>query len=129
MHADRLGLVNHSYGCLFNCITACQGSWASTTALYVEVGLHCSIAVSALGSAHQLPGCECTRKRFHTPLKRLNALYISIYGHIQPYIYTIKCIYKLNIYIYIPCYIFLHAFLCIYAPIYVYICMYRCVLV
>ena len=39
MHIDKLGLFIHLYGCLFNCITMWQGSWAGTAALCIEVGL------------------------------------------------------------------------------------------
>ena len=33
MHIDRLGLVSHLYGSLFNCITTYLSSWAGATAL------------------------------------------------------------------------------------------------
>ena len=39
MHIDRLGLVSHLYGTLFNCVTTCQGSWAGAISpLHIEVG-------------------------------------------------------------------------------------------
>ena len=56
MHIDILGLVSHWYRYLFNCTTTCQGSLAGSTALCLEVGWRCTIAVSAWCSMHQLPG-------------------------------------------------------------------------
>ena len=38
IHIYTLGLVTHCYGSLFICITTCLGSWASSTALCIEVG-------------------------------------------------------------------------------------------
>ena len=94
MHIDRLSLLSHLYGIFFNCITACQASWTATTALCMEVGWHCTIAVSACFSAQQLPRHECAMTRSCTPLKRLNGAYINIYGHMQLYIHAFECIHK-----------------------------------
>ena len=82
MYIYRLGLFSHLYGSLFICITICLGSWDGSTALFMEVRWCCTIAVSAWCSMHQLSGCECTVNRSCTPLRRLNAAYIYIYGHI-----------------------------------------------
>ena len=93
MHTNRLGLFSHLYGCLFHCITVCQGRWASAATLCMEVRWCCTIAVSVLCSKHQLPEYRCTVKRFCTPLRHLNAAYMSIYSRIQPYIHVFECIY------------------------------------
>ena len=77
----------------------CQGSWVGAAALHVKVGWHCTIAVSALCSVHQLPRCECAVKRSCTPLGHLNTAYMSIYSRIKPYIRALKCIYKLKTHI------------------------------
>ena len=90
MHVDRLGLLNHLYRSLFNCATMWQGSWAGTTALHMEVRWHCTIAVSAWCSKHELPACECIVKRSCIPSGRLNAAYICIYGDMQLYVHGFK---------------------------------------
>ena len=94
MHINRLGLFSHLYGTLFICITICQDSWVGATALCMEVGWRCTIALSAWCITHQLSACEYTVMRSFTPLRCQNYVYISIYGHMQPYIHTFKCIYK-----------------------------------
>ena len=91
MHINRLGLVTHLYGSLFNCITIFQGSWAGAIALCVEIGWCCTVAVSAC-SVHQIPGCECTGKRSCIPFPCLIAAYMSEYDHMQPYVYEFKSI-------------------------------------
>ena len=100
MYIDKLGLFSHLYRCLFNYITMCQGIWAGASALRVEVGWHCTIAVSAWCSVRQLLGCECTVKKSCTPLRHLNICciyeYIWPYAAIYTYIYVF--IYKLQIY-------------------------------
>ena len=85
MHIDRLGLVTHLYGCLFNCITMWKGSWAGAKALYIKVGWHCTIAVSDWGFVHQLPGCE---EVLHTS----HASKCCIYEYILPYAAKYICI-------------------------------------
>ena len=97
------------------------GSWAGATALYVEVKWHCTIAVSALYSVHQLPGCECAVKMFCKPLKHLYIKYMGIYSYMQPYIHVFNCIYKFKIYIHILLHLFLF-FFCAYRLLYM--CMY-----
>ena len=83
IYSDRLGLFSHFYRCLFSYITAWKGSWAGTTAFYIEFAWHCTIAILAWCSVHQLPGCECAVKVSVTPLGHLNAAYIEIYSHIH----------------------------------------------
>ena len=94
MHMNRLGLLSHLYGCLFSCITIYQGSWADTTAIHIEIGWCCTVAVSACCSAHQLPGYECAVKRSCAPLGHLKAIYMSIYSYMQPYIHAFEFMYK-----------------------------------
>ena len=54
---------------------------------------------------------------------------MGIYGHMQPYIHIIECIY-LQKYIYLYIYAFyttcMYIYLCLYALTYSYICIYRC---
>ena len=89
------------------------------------------VAVSAWCSAHQLPGCECTGKRFCATFGCLIAMYISIYGHMQLYIHTFECKYNLQIYIYIYIYIYIciimRLFACLFVLICFYIGVYRCI--
>ena len=82
MLIDRLSLFSQLYRCLFNCITLWQGSWAGTTALYMEVWLCCTIAIIVGCSTPQLPGFECAVKVSYAPLGCLHAIYMGIYGYI-----------------------------------------------
>ena len=92
MHINRLGLISHFYGCLLNGITIHYGSWVGATALCIEVGWRCTIAVLAWYSTHWLLGCECAVKSCCAPFGHLNAAYMGIDGHIQLYIWVFKCI-------------------------------------
>ena len=125
MHIDRLGLFSHFYGSLFN-FTTCQGCYASATAICIEVGRRCTIAMSAQCSAYQLPGCECSVKRSCTPLRCLNAAYMCIYSHMQPYIHAFECIHEFQTYIciIINLSIWLFMLLCFYVHIYMCIQVY-----
>ena len=128
MHIDRLGLVNYLYRCLFNCITACQGSWAGAAAFHMEIGWCYTIAASAWCSTNQLFGCECTVKRSHALLEHLNASYIGIYSYMQLCINAFECMCKLQTCIYIIMHLFTYLFMLLYSCICVYICISRCIL-
>ena len=79
----------------------CPGSLVGATVLCREVGWHCTVAVSAGCSPHQLPGCKSIGNRSCAPLGHQNSVCIGIYGHMQPYIQAFTCIYKFQTYIYI----------------------------
>ena len=125
MHIKRLSsfYFSHLYITLFICITTCLGSWSGITALCKEVGWCCTVAVSALCSINLLSGCEYTVKRSCTPLRYQNGAYMSIYGHMQPYIHTFKCLYKLQTY---KC-IILHLYVCLFVFLHFYVCIYICI--
>ena len=106
----------------------CSRSYVSTTALCREVVWHCTVAVSAWCSMHQLPGCECTMNRSRTPLRHQNGAYMGIYGHMQPYIQVFAYIYKLKTCIYASYCTFICVYLCFIAYIYADVCVYRCIL-
>ena len=110
MHINRLGLFNHLYRSLFICITICLGSWAYVTVLCIEVAWCSTVDVLAWYSAHQLPGCKCTVKRSHAPFKRLNAAYMCMYGHMQPYVHAFEFIYEFQIYICIKKHLIVYLF-------------------
>ena len=82
IYINRLGLVSHLHGCLFNYITIYQGSWAGVTALHMEFGWHGTVVVSACCSEHRLPGCRCTVKRSCAPLGHFLAVYIGVYCYL-----------------------------------------------
>ena len=120
MHIDRLGLFSHLYRTSFNYLSVCPGRWVGTTTLCMEVGWHCTVAVSAWCSAHQFPGCEYAVKPLSAPLRRIYAAYMGIYGYMQvlymhstaytycKYIYALKCTY-------------MHAHLCMYVAMLLYV--------
>ena len=99
MHIYRLGLFSHLYRNSPYCLSVYPGCYVGTAAPFREVGWHCTAAVSAGCSVHQLLGCECTGNRSYAPLGRQNSAYIGIYGHIQLYIKVFTCIYKFQKYI------------------------------
>ena len=93
IYIDRLGFFSHLYRCLSNYITIWQHSWASVIAFYVEVRLHCTIAVSAWCSTYQFIGCKCAIKVSCAPLGHLNAEYMGIHGYMKPYMNAFNIIY------------------------------------
>ena len=119
VYMDRLCLFSHLYRSLFHSSTIWQGSWAGATAFCIDVGWHCTIAISAWCSTHQLPGCECAVKVSQEPLGCLNAACMGIYNHMEPYIHAFKCMYNLKIYTYI----LLHLLACLFTLLCIYTCI------
>ena len=64
--------------------------------------------------------------RSYTSLGYLNAIYMSIYSHMQPYKHVFKYIFKLQTYIYILLYLFAYFLVTIYAYIHIYTCILEC---
>ena len=119
MHIDRLGLFSHLYGTLLDCLSMCPGSWVGTTTLCIELEVvHCTIAVSAWCSAHQLVGCECTGNRSCAYLLGAKMVQIWAYMAICSHIYMYLHAYTSFKYMYTSYYIFMYVYLYLNASIY-----------
>ena len=55
----------------------------------MEVECRYTIGVLAWCSMHQLPGCKYIVKPLHILFRCICTLYMSMYGHMQPYIHAI----------------------------------------
>ena len=86
-------------------------------------GWCCSPLNRSWVALHQVSGCEYAVKRSRAPLGLLFAIYIGIYGHMQPYRHAYQCIYKLKICLYIIIHLFSYLVMFLYFYIHVYLCI------